>query len=335
VPLHWRYSWDAYHVGLAGQGAAGTQGAAGFSPRGPSDGATAGIHDAGGIGGLLAVVDEAEETSHWYFYDGNGNVGQLLAYDAGPTVNATPAAHYEYDPYGHLINWTDTIANPFRFSTKWFDTTTGLGYWGYRHYSPRLGRWMSRDPIGEAGGVNVYKSLDNCANMLFDPHGLTPILVDPPPVIWPLPPAFIEPPFWPIPPTPVPIPTPLPKPVPVVTPAPAPVPAPSVGSCLSRAIGGFLVKCCAVGTAFLCIPATPMGDAEIPHHLRDIELPPWPWNEPPSKCKECTLIGSGGCNKKNGLKRCTYHCEPGGVEQHPIPCGPGNWDPDCPWTLEY
>jgi len=36
MPLHWRYAWDAYHVGSAGQGAAG------FSPRGPSDGATAG-----------------------------------------------------------------------------------------------------------------------------------------------------------------------------------------------------------------------------------------------------------------------------------------------------
>ncbi len=34
VPLHWRYTWDAYHVGLAGQRAAVAQGAAGFSPRG-------------------------------------------------------------------------------------------------------------------------------------------------------------------------------------------------------------------------------------------------------------------------------------------------------------
>ncbi len=165
-----KYTWGLDLSGLAGQGAAG------FSPRGSSDGATAGIHGAGGIGGLLAVEapqSEGDPLRHWYFYDGNGNVGQLVSYDAtGPTVGTTPAAKYEYDPYGQLIAQTDTVGNPFRFSTKWFDTTTGLGYWGYRHYSPRLGRWMSRDPIQEAGGKNVCSFVKNRAVNTYDPHGL-------------------------------------------------------------------------------------------------------------------------------------------------------------------
>ena len=175
-----RYTWGLDLSGLAGQGAAGSQGAAGFSPRGPSDGATAGIHNAGGIGGLLAVEAPqavGDPLRHWYFYDSNGNVGQLLAYDAtGPTVNATPAAHYEYDPYGQLVNWTDNIANPFRFSTKWFDTTTGLGYWGYRYYSPRLGRWMSRDPIEEQGGLNLYLFTQNQSPNMLDLLGQLDLL---------------------------------------------------------------------------------------------------------------------------------------------------------------
>jgi len=130
----------------------------------------------GQVGGLLAVEapqSEGDPLRHWYFYDGNGNVGQLLAYDAtGPTVNAAPAAKYEYDPYGQLVNWTDTLANPFRFSTKWFDTTTGLGYWGYRYYSPRLGRWINRDPFEESGGLALYSYCENGQTNRVDPHGL-------------------------------------------------------------------------------------------------------------------------------------------------------------------
>jgi len=39
----------------------------------------------------------------------------------------------------------------FRFSTKYHDDETGLYYYGYRYYKPQLGRWPSRDPIGEVG----------------------------------------------------------------------------------------------------------------------------------------------------------------------------------------
>jgi len=190
VPLHWRYTWDAYHVGLAGQGGAGAQGAAGFSPRGPSDGATAGIHRAGGIGGLLAVEAPqavGDPLRHWYFYDSNGNVGQLVSYDStGPMVAAAPAAHYEYDLYGGLLTCTGSYAteNPFRFSTKWLDrettgggsvsTSGGVYYYGLRYYSPGMGRWTTRDLIGELGGENLYGFLSNCpSGSCVDPLGLS------------------------------------------------------------------------------------------------------------------------------------------------------------------
>jgi len=42
--------------------------------------------------------------------------------------------------------------NPFRFSTKRTDNTTDLVLYEYRAYSPTLGRWLNRDPIGETGG---------------------------------------------------------------------------------------------------------------------------------------------------------------------------------------
>ena len=52
-------------------------------------------------------------------------------------------------------------ANPFRFSTKFQDDETDLLYYGYRYYNPCTGRWLSRDPIGEKGGLNVFAFVRN------------------------------------------------------------------------------------------------------------------------------------------------------------------------------
>jgi RHS repeat-associated protein len=62
-------------------------------------------------------------------------------------------------------------ANPYRFSSKEHDAT-GLAYYGYRYYSPELGRWINRDPMGERGGVNLFGSLKNSPVHYVDPSGL-------------------------------------------------------------------------------------------------------------------------------------------------------------------
>src|SRR5690606_27650365 len=48
-----------------------------------------------------------------------------------------------------------------RFSTKPLDAATGLYYYGYRFYDPNTGRWPSRDPLEESGGVNMYAFIGN------------------------------------------------------------------------------------------------------------------------------------------------------------------------------
>ena len=60
-------------------------------------------------------------------------------------------------PFGEVIRATGPMAkaNPFRFSTKYQDDETDLLYYGYRYYSLSMGRWLSRDPIGERGGRNL------------------------------------------------------------------------------------------------------------------------------------------------------------------------------------
>ena len=111
------------------------------------------LQGAGGVGGLLSTTLKTQPGSSTYLptYDGNGNVSEYL------TVSGSTAAHFEYDPFGNTAVNTDT-GNLFtyRFSTKPRDTETGLYYYGYRYYDPMTGRWPSRDPIEEFGGVNLY-----------------------------------------------------------------------------------------------------------------------------------------------------------------------------------
>jgi RHS repeat-associated protein len=61
----------------------------------------------------------------------------------------------------------------YRFSSEAFDTETGLSYYNYRYYSPELGRWLSRDPIEERGGVNLYAMTSNDLVNKYDINGLS------------------------------------------------------------------------------------------------------------------------------------------------------------------
>ncbi len=105
---------------------------------------------AGGVGGLLAIREGTE--SHLPAYDGNGNIMALVKASDG-----TPSARYEYGPFGETLVVDETgVSNPFRFSTKYHDSETGCYYYGHRYYNPLTGRWLSKDPIEEEGGVNLY-----------------------------------------------------------------------------------------------------------------------------------------------------------------------------------
>lgn len=115
------------------------------------------LQGAGGVGGLLALhIHDPQSAIYYPTYDGNGNVSEYLAADG------TVTAHFEYDPFGNTVVNTDTgNLFPYRFSTKPQDAETGLYYYGYRYYDPLTGRWLSRDPIGEEGGINLYGFVGN------------------------------------------------------------------------------------------------------------------------------------------------------------------------------
>ena len=61
----------------------------------------------------------------------------------------------------------------FGFTGHFFHQPTGLSLSLYRAYDSKRGRWLSRDPIGEAGGLNLYGYVGNGPTKNIDPLGLT------------------------------------------------------------------------------------------------------------------------------------------------------------------
>jgi len=115
------------------------------------------LENVGGIGGLLALANytlgsSTPVSTASYFFDGNGNVIDLVADDG------TSAAHYQYSPFGEMLVATGLLAtvNPYQFSTKERDAVTGLVYYGKRYYNSGAGRWLSRDPIQEQAFFNQH-----------------------------------------------------------------------------------------------------------------------------------------------------------------------------------
>ena len=90
-------------------------------------------------------------------------------------------AEYGYDPYGKPIiesitqsgnNAIRQFSFPLRFQSKYYDSETGLYYFGYRYYDPASCKWLCRDPLQEQGGINLTAYCNGDPVNKFDPLGL-------------------------------------------------------------------------------------------------------------------------------------------------------------------
>ena len=125
------------------------------------------IQGAGGVGGLLFAKKRGHGKDAWiYHFDANGNVTEVTD-SKGNLLD-----HYEYDPFGQLLNEPALPGNRYRFSTKPQDAESGSYYYGHRYYDPVIGRWISRDPLGEDGGLNLYGFVRNQPMNQLDVLGL-------------------------------------------------------------------------------------------------------------------------------------------------------------------
>ena len=99
-----------------------------------------------------------------YGYDLTKNICEVF----GPAGYIRTA--YSYAPFGAVSAFGD-VTQPFQWSSEFYDSELDLVYYNYRHYSPSLGRFLSRDPIEEQGGLNLYAFVGNDSLLKLDVLG--------------------------------------------------------------------------------------------------------------------------------------------------------------------
>ena len=87
-------------------------------------------------------------------------------------------ARWTYDAWGNVlseevdVSAAELRAVRYRFQGRERSAATGLTNFRMRWYDAETGRWLSKDPIGLSGGLNLYESFGNKPNVLTDPFGL-------------------------------------------------------------------------------------------------------------------------------------------------------------------
>ncbi|HEV8265796.1 MAG TPA: RHS repeat-associated core domain-containing protein [Gemmatimonadales bacterium] len=104
---------------------------------------------------------------YYYAQDFPGNVIGLI------NSSNTLVNNYKYEPFGaDGAGSSATVGNSLKFAARQYDSETGLYYVRARYYDPQVGRFISEDPIGLAGGINAYSYTRNDPVNQIDPSGL-------------------------------------------------------------------------------------------------------------------------------------------------------------------
>lgn len=140
------------------------------------DGATllAELNDTGAASAIYVYAPDGlvarKVSSAWTYYtfDPQGSVAQRLNASQAVTTSSM------YSEYGAETS-TAPPGDPMAFNARWgyyLDRTTGFYLCQNRWYDPARGRWLTRDPIGYAGGINLYGYCVSSPVMQADPFGL-------------------------------------------------------------------------------------------------------------------------------------------------------------------
>lgn len=117
------------------------------------------------------------------FCDLRGRLIDVSAFSASSSVNSF---NYVLASSGRGIPRKDarTTNSPFLLSGSYLSSETGFYYYGCRYLDTGNGRWLSRDPIAEAGSAMLYGFAENNGINAFDPYGLSPSYDATDPTTW-------------------------------------------------------------------------------------------------------------------------------------------------------
>jgi RHS repeat-associated protein len=116
--------------------------------------------------GMTILSGYSTTGSFYYTRDHLGSVRELLS------STGTVVSRLNYDPYGRTTLVSGTNLSDFQYAGYYEHATSGLNLTMFRAYDPNTARWLSRDPIGEKGGINLYGYVGNDPTNFIDPLGL-------------------------------------------------------------------------------------------------------------------------------------------------------------------
>ena len=102
-----------------------------------------------------------------YAFDSEGNLAQRT------DANGSVLSDHLFDAHGISLN--GSLVEPFGYKAQsgyYTDNETGLHLLTHRYYDSATGRFLTRDPISYAGGINLYSHVANNPVNLADPSGL-------------------------------------------------------------------------------------------------------------------------------------------------------------------
>lgn len=116
--------------------------------------------------GELIPAATAPLNKLFYTKDHLGSVRELV------DANGTLKTRYDYDMWGKRAKLSGTLDSDVGYTGHHHHSNSGLILTWYRAYDAETGRWLSADPIGEAGGLNLYAYVGGDPVNLWDPDGL-------------------------------------------------------------------------------------------------------------------------------------------------------------------